>query len=281
MIYSRIIFPLKQRLFWIGVRKRLKSWDKAVEKKDSIEFLTTNKIKFKLFKDDILSKLIYAENFEWAEREWIKSFLKPGMICYDLGANIGFYTLLSAYLTFPNGKVISLEPVSKTFERLKVNVDINDKISNAVSCYKIAASNSSDELEIFTASKDLYAWNSLVEPNNKEDYIKEIIKTIRLDSLFENENLPIPDFIKIDVEGWEENVLIGAKQILTKFSPTLLIEFTKDNLLRANSSFQKLINLLSNYGYSLFEYIPRYKKLVLVDDWNFEHKNIIAIKKQS
>ncbi|MBI5540690.1 MAG: FkbM family methyltransferase [Bacteroidia bacterium] len=279
MIYPRIIFPIKQRLFWKGVRKRLKSWDKIVEEKESTKIITTDNIRFNLYKDDVLSKLIYAENFEWAEKEWLKSFLKPGMICYDLGANIGFYTLLSAYLTFPNGKIVSLEPVSKTFDRLKANIDINDKISNCVSCYKIAASNSAGELEIFTASKDLHAWNSLVAPQNKDEFIKEIIKTISLDSLFENENLPVPDFIKIDVEGWEENVLIGAKHILTKFSPTLLIEFTKDNLLRAGTSYQKLINILSDYGYNLYEYLPRYKKLVLVDDWNFEHKNIIAIKK--
>lgn len=280
MIYPKIIFPIKQRLFWKGVRKRLKSWDKIIEEKESAKIITTDNIRFNLYKDDVLSKLIYAENFEWAEKEWLKSFLKPGMICYDLGANIGFYTLLSAYLTFPNGKVISLEPVNKTFERLKANIDINDKISNCVSCYKIAASNSAGELEIFTASKDLHAWNSLVAPQNKDEFTKEIIKTISLDSLFENENLPVPNFIKIDVEGWEENVLIGAKQILTKFSPTLLIEFTKDNLSRADTSYQKLINILSDYGYNLYEYIPRFKKLVLVDDWNFEHKNIIAIKKQ-
>lgn len=280
MIYHKIIFPIKQRLFWKGVRKRLKSWDKIIEEKESAKIITTDNIRFNLYKDDVLSKLIYAENFEWAEKEWLKSFLKPGMICYDLGANIGFYTLLSAYLTFPNGKVISLEPVNKTFERLKANIDINDKISNCVSCYKIAASNSAGELEIFTASKDLHAWNSLVAPQNKDEFTKEIIKTISLDSLFENENLPVPNFIKIDVEGWEENVLIGAKQILTKFSPTLLIEFTKENLLRADTSYQKLINILSDYGYNLYEYIPRFKKLVLVDDWNFEHKNIIAIKKQ-
>ena len=96
MIYSTFIFPILQRIYWYKVRNRFAEWENLILKDNPVHVSTMDNINYVLYKNDVLSKLIYAGSFEWAEQEWIKSFLKPGMVFYDIGANIGFYTFIAA-----------------------------------------------------------------------------------------------------------------------------------------------------------------------------------------
>lgn len=279
MIYSKIVFPFKQRLFWKNVKRRQKKWELIILNKESVEVTTTYKINYNLYKDDLLSEVIFTENFEWAEKEWIKNYLKPGMVFYDIGANIGFYTLIAAQQVGSLGKVYSLEPSRKTFIRLNKNISINQSIKKQITVYETAASDSNSETEMFVSDKDFHAWNSIAKPIDSSGFKIEKIRTEKLDVLFENNKWLPPDLIKIDVEGWEQYALNGAKEIIKKYQPTILIEFTKENLERAGTSIEKLKKQLNNMGYNLTEYIPRFNKLVPVNNWDFEHKNIIAIKR--
>lgn len=277
MIYSRIIFPIKQRIFWREVKKKLSEWSNMIRLEESATVITSDKIYYNLHKDDLLSSVIYAGNFEWAEKEWLKSFLKPGMTFYDIGTNIGFYSLIAAKIVGPTGKVYSLEPSSLTYQRLNDNIELNSSLKTIITTYEIAASDKISETQMYVSKNDFHAWNSMTEPHNSSDFHAETIKTATIDNLYKTEKWNPPHLIKIDIEGWEEFALKGATEILTEHHPAILIEFTREHLERTGSSYNNLINQLKSIGYTLNEYLPRYQKLNPINDWDFEHKNIIAI----
>jgi len=280
MIYSKIIFPISQRLFWLKVKQRKKDWKKMIKDNSFRSVKTLDDINFVLYKEDVLSEVIYAGSFEWAEKEWVKSFLKPNFVFYDIGANIGFYTLIAAKIVGTNGKVYAIEPSLNTYKKLTENVSANSTICSQIETFQIAASDKAGENEIYVSNSDLHAWNSIAKPANASQFTLEKIKTQTIDELVVSNNWRPPDLIKIDVEGWEKFVLDGAKKIILKYAPALIIEFTKENLMRTETSYETVKNQLKEMGYDLYEYLPRYKSLQLVSNWDFEHKNIVAIHKK-
>lgn len=280
MIYKKFIFPITQRFFWKSVRRKKKEWRQKFSINESTVITNSYGITFRLFSDDVLSELIYSGEFEWSEMEWINHFLKPGMVFFDVGANIGYYSLIAAKKVGSHGSVYSFEPTKKTFDRFCGNILLNKEFEKIIHAFNIAVSDKNGPSELFVSSKEYHAWNSLVLPDNINDFRKEIINTETLDTFFINEKCPIPDLIKIDVEGWEKFVLIGARRIIEQFKPVILIEFTKENFHRANYSYEQIVKELDNMNYSLFEYQPRKKKLEQVTNWDFEHKNIIAMQKK-
>lgn len=279
MIYSTFIFPIRQRIFWRKVKSRSAEWDKLIAKSDPVHISTLDNINYILYKNDVLSKYIYAGRFEWEEQEWIKSFLKPGMVFYDVGANIGFYTFIAAKAVGSKGKVYALEPALKTFNQLKDNIKVNSDLANHITAVQIAASNKNEEQEIYVSTGDLAAWNSLAKPDGDSDFTPEKIQSKKLSELVKENNWDAPDFIKIDVEGWEAFVIEGAKAIIETYKPVMLIEFTKEHLARTGSTYSSLKNQLTELGYDLFEYNPRKKSINIITSWDFDHKNVIAINK--
>ena len=281
MIYSTFIFPILQRIFWHKVKTRSAYWEKLIEKNDPVQVSTLDNINYILYKNDVLSKYIYAGRFEWEDQEWIKSFLKPGMVFYDIGANIGFYTFIAAKAVGPTGKVYSLEPAIKTFNQLKENIKVNPSLADRISAFQVAASNKSEEQEIYVSTGDLAAWNSLVKPEGSSGFEPEKIQTKKLTELVNENNWAAPNLIKIDVEGWESFVIDGAKEIIETYKPVILIEFTKEHLMRTGTTYSIIKNKLIDLGYDFYEYIPRKKTICIITNWEFEHKNVIAVNKNA
>ena len=166
--------------------------------------------------------------------------LKKGDVFYDLGANAGFFSLLAAKLVGPKGRVFAFEPLPENIESVREQIFVNsldycELIPKAV-CDRSGTSS-------FAAAHHV----SLGRIDG-EDYkaAKQIltVETISLDEFVENH--PRPDFIKIDVEGAEADVLIGAGTLLSsKDAPSLLIE------LHGRDKARKVEAILDSYGYLL------------------------------
>ncbi|MCE2772090.1 MAG: FkbM family methyltransferase [Bacteroidetes bacterium] len=275
MILSRIRFSVQQRIFWSDVRRKRKEWLSLRNQRQDVIIKFSPDLSLKLYTDNELAPHIYCGAFEWAEREWLESALKPGMVFYDIGANIGFFSLIAAEKVTPHGHVYSFEPVTGTHDRLVENIQLNN-IDKHVTTFLAAASNHAGEAQIYIPDKKMDAWNSLAIKPETSSYRLETIKTIVLDELVASNTLRSPDIIKIDVEGWELHVLRGLQQTLQKHHPTLFIEFTSQNLKAAGSSCTELADFIRALGYQLYEYDPCYKNLLVQHDFNFEHKNLIA-----
>lgn len=156
-----------------------------------------------------------------------EALLERGMTVYDLGANVGFLSMIAARLVGPEGQVVSFEPLPANARQIKHNSSLNG-FSHITVCE--CAVGSSDGYASFTVS-DFSTTGKLssVEGLHDSARVGQIkIKMQRLDSLVAS-GLPKPDLIKMDVEGAEVDVLAGATDVLARVRPLLLIELHGTN----------------------------------------------------
>lgn len=259
------------------MRRKQAAWKLLPQDGRMIDIEPENGLRLQVETGNELSAAIYSGAFEWAEREWLKQFLRRNhhASLFDIGANIGLMSLLAARHLHHYGEVVAFEPVQGTHEKLCRNIALNPQLNN-IKVVRIALSDQNGEQEIYLTGPGRDAWNSLVPTEGVQ---REKITTARLDELMNDQTLelPRPKLIKIDVEGWEIHVLRGAAETLRSCRPVMLIEFTAANLEAAGASCRLLADEVIRHGYTLHEYNPVNRKLQPVSDFNFTHKNLIAL----
>lgn len=129
--------------------------------------------------------------------------LNKGDIIFDIGANVGFYSLLAAEIVGPSGKVFSFEPLPENFNYLKKHIEINGYKN--IFPFQVAVSDKSG-----LAFLKIEGSNATGHFGSGDIHVE----TISLDEWIKNNKLPIPNFLKIDVEGAEFLVLSGAENVL-------------------------------------------------------------------
>lgn len=162
-------------------------------------------------------------NFKPDVQEFLASTVKPGQVIYDVGANVGFFTLLAARLTGPGGKVISFEPLPENLLHLRRNVERNQ--FRNVTIQPLALGAASEERVFHVSERP--TWGKLEKAGSArpDKYLADIkVAVARLDDLLSKGEIPPPDFVKIDVEGAEVEVLEGARETLARFGPILIVE---------------------------------------------------------
>ncbi len=188
----------------------------------------------------------YGHYHERYEARLIRGALSPGENFWDIGANIGYFTLLAAAALNNTGEIVAFEPGKVAYERLQENISLNNFTN--VTAVNLAASNRGGEAKLYLATEIADTGANLYQGGNERTQF-EIIHTIPLDIFFAQKKLPAPHFIKIDVEGAELVVLQGATEILTKSSPLLLIEMEEKNLTAAGTDKTAIKNWLGKIGY--------------------------------
>ena len=143
-------------------------------------------------------------SYEYEERILFEKAVSRGSIVFDIGAHVGFYTLLASVLVGSEGMVFSFEPVPRNLFYLREHLRINN-ISN-VKVIRKAVSDSYGMAYFETNVSS--SMGHFQQDGNLQ------VETIGLDELIVKQVIPIPNFIKIDVEGAEFLVLSGAKKLL-------------------------------------------------------------------
>ena len=156
-------------------------------------------------------------------------------VIWDVGAHFGYNSMIFANLVGEQGKVIAFEPCPVNTARFIKHINRNAHLSKRIELHKIALSDKSGEVG-FLISEDIESSPStgshlvdILPPQNEELYkqlnFKEIIiKTQTAYSFIKENNFHMPDIIKIDIEGAEYNFLVGAKVMLEKKPPLILME---------------------------------------------------------
>tara|TARA_B100001250_G_scaffold406316_1_gene425130 strand:+ start:514 stop:1113 length:600 start_codon:yes stop_codon:yes gene_type:complete len=168
-----------------------------------------------------------------------------------------------------NSKSISIEPVKKTFDRLKMNIDLN-KLEN-VKLYNVGISDSEGELFI---SNNKGSMNRIINKNSNDNC--ELIEVTTLDKLLIAEkNISL---IKIDVEGYEKQVLIGCKEIFKKPNLNVIIIELNNSNQHYDYNEDETILILKEYGFFPYKYIYPDNLLIPLEKKNFDSYNTIFIK---
>jgi FkbM family methyltransferase len=184
----------------------------------------------------------YQDHDERYEVNNIRNIIKPGDVCWDIGANIGFYTCLFSILTGAPGKVVAFEPVRATLRFLSANVAIN-RLHNVVVISK-ALGDRRETREIFYRTPDTAEGTASFRTSIGS--YSEQVEIDTVDHLYNGLNLP--DFIKIDVEGYQTEVLNGARRFLKHHQPLVMLEVRE----RDQDATEGLEAYLRELGYMLF-----------------------------
>lgn len=203
---------------------------------------------------DMLLRGVYDQ----LETDIIKQFIKDGDIALDIGAHIGYFTLLLARAV-RSGRVYAFEPELKNFKFLSKNIEIN-KYSNVV-LENIALSSASGKVKLFLDKNNLgnMSFSSLNIPQKSSNgYIE--VKSMTLDEYMNKISNKI-SFIKIDVQGAEGLVFSGALQTLRRNKPVILVEFWPYGLKNNGTDPLGLLVMLHNLGYKFFVLDVKNQKL--------------------
>lgn len=152
-------------------------------------------------------------SYEAAKQKRIVELVQPGMVCWDVGAHVGFYTLLFSHLVGPKGKAIAFEPFPPNLELLRRHIQMN-RCGN-VQVFPVALADS-DGAEDFEPGG-----NSSTGRLRPGGGIRVLVR--KADTLVYSGEASAPDLIKIDVEGAEARVLRGAVDLMRRRRPILLL----------------------------------------------------------
>jgi len=187
---------------------------------------------------------------ERKQTEHFKKLIKPGDIVIDVGAHIGYYTLIAAARVGKSGHVYAFEPTSNTFKILQKNIQMNNFTN--VSLYNLAISDKEGYVELYLSDTINTGATSITVSEFFSGKIEKA-KCITIDSFLKKENIKKVDLIKIDVEGAEPKVLRGMKELLSKQSPKILIEINEERLKSFGYSKDYIYKFLLNKGYKAYD----------------------------
>src|SRR5580658_5837392 len=169
---------------------------------------------------------IYLGDFNWLPlwansvyEPWtsdlVKRELKQGDVFVDVGANIGYFTVMASKLVGERGRVFAFEPNPFSYEILKRNVEVNDLHNTTIE--QKAVSNFSGRIELWANKGNAYVWKD--GTRTRETFSAD---SIRLDDYFQSQHI---DLMKMDIDGGEMMALDGASRVLSKDLEKLVIEF--------------------------------------------------------
>jgi FkbM family methyltransferase len=189
-------------------------------------------------------------NFEKEETAFFKRNIKEGDICFDIGGNIGFFSLLFARCA-PNGVVHAFEPICLNAKLISVNAALNN-MNNII--VNMSAVGSEQGFVTFSVSKDS-AFSSMKDTGRKPVAESVTVPITTIDTYVAKNNITHVDIMKVDVEGAEEMVINGAALLLknNKVKPRIiLLELYDLNLAAFNTSVKRIMEKMISFGYSAY-----------------------------
>lgn len=217
---------------------------------------------------DLLENKVYGE----LDTKIVKKVVKTDDVVLDLGANIGYFTILFAKLVGNNGKVIAFEPEFKNFQILKKNIAENG-FHNVIAENK-AVSEKNGTTVLYTGTKSSGA-NRIYEPKKaqewrekgkQQEFLKNEIETVSIDEFLNNKKIENVDFIKMDIEGGEFFALKGMKNVLKNPNLKIFMEWDKPALEDSGIKPIQVLELLKEENFYIYYVHDKKNKLEKADE---------------
>jgi len=221
----------------------------------SVQFVEVNGYKMKILPRDkgISEELLMFKTHEPISTKLISSELKSGMVCLEVGANIGYYTLLESKVIGDSGKVVAVEPSPENFEKLKQNLSLSN-VKNVLP-FNFACGDKNGKIKFLISEKSNRCTtldeNYLATPS--DNIIEVPVK--KIDDFLNENKIEKVDFIRMDVEGYERQIIKGMEKTLDKYNPMIQIEVHKKFM--PENHTKELFEEFQKRGYECKYYIPR------------------------
>lgn len=189
--------------------------------------------------------------FEPATVAAYERHVDEGMTVLDIGANVGAHTLHLARLVGPDGRVLAFEPTRWAVDKLQANIALNPQLAAPISVFQVMLVGR-DDVEVpdeLPSSWPIEAGDDVHPLLRARSMPTEGAKAGTLDSIVEEAGLARVDFIKMDVDGYECQVLEGMGRTLREFRPLMLMEFSPYGLAEKGGSLARMVGLLRAAGY--------------------------------
>lgn len=231
--------------------------------------------------DDVhIGQRMAIEKYEPYLTRLFLRYLKPGMRVIDVGANIGHYTLAAAKAVGKKGKVWAFEPESNNFfillknleENMLKNVEaVKAAVGRKVGIMKLLKSKenfgdhriipNSQDGQSSQRTKQPHRDRHGLQPRDDGSLVKAMVKMVNLDQHIGDQKI---DLIKIDVQGWEPEVIEGARGIIAKWKPAMILEFCPTMMKEAGVDAKSMWKYLEGEYASIWtvdEYLFTYQKV--------------------
>lgn len=197
-------------------------------------------------------------------QEALVKHLSPGAVLYDVGANVGFFSLLGAKLVGPTGRVIAFEPESRNADALRRNAALNDM--EHVTVIEAAVGATPGNAELLVAD---HPGGATIADTGLPRDVRErtTVEVVSIDALVRKEQIPPPSFVKVDTEGAEDAVLRGLEATARRFTPVIVCEVDDATPIGADSKARALRERLASWGYAVSTLPPSYAGV----EWNVVH----------
>ena len=211
---------------------------------------------------DIVWELDLSEGIDFAiylrggfEPETLREYrriVRAGFVALDIGANIGSHTLPLAQLVGPSGRVYSFEPTDYAFAKQRRNLSLNLELSKRVFAFQaMLVGRMAQKPKTIPSSWPLDRREKIdLHPTHFGRFnTLEGAELLRLDDWTAQEQPQSIDFVKMDVDGYEIDVVEGAGQTLSRYKPVMMMEFAPYIFSERGRSFLELLEALSALGY--------------------------------
>jgi FkbM family methyltransferase len=186
----------------------------------------------------------YLGNFEPWTMELLEKNLPSGSVFFDVGAHIGYFSLIAAIRLGSSGTVVAFEPEPDNVEQFKANTTLNADIARSIRLEEAAVSNAIGSATFERGSNSYVGHLSRVEDEQRKPETAVAVRTVTLDDFVTSSGFR-PSLVKIDVEGAESLVFDGMSRTLTEDRPVLLVEL---HTAECHGAFLKLLDRYSYVG---------------------------------
>ncbi len=193
-----------------------------------------------------LKVYFYGHYHERYEADLVQRLLSGDDVFWDIGANVGYFTLVAATALKNRGRIVAFEPGKNAYARLVANLALNPYRN--IQTYPVAVSDREGEAVLHLLG-DIADTSASLYPAGQAQAGQEVCRTVALDHFLDSEGLRPPDLVKLDAEGAELAVLQGAQKLINDSPPLWLMEMEEKNLQAAGASKAAVAQFLTGCGY--------------------------------
>jgi FkbM family methyltransferase len=243
--------------------------------------------------DPVLSGALTLRVFELSEQFFFQKYCHGGMTFVDIGANVGLYTALAMHQLDSTGRIVTFEPHPQSYRFLQKNITANQTTPEAcprVDAFNLAAASERGHQEL-RLNPENHADNRLYQGSYQgkiENWDALPVEGCPVDDVLADLGLEEVNFVKIDIQGYEQKAISGFQKTLARSQNVILMsEFWPKGLKEAGGSATEYLQMLANLGFTLYELKERPRGVVApLENWGRliarlperKYTNLIGVK---